>query len=382
MKRPLCYVSIPEAYTLTAKIPGFDLSIPLPLLLPENEQNFNTDVISEEMILAGMLMVFAYEKENQHLDYYREIFKKLRPDIRAEMTSAAILKIKNGDFDLAEDILFALEGLFPDDMRIKLNTVLLLDERARFYEQIGSQGDAAYYTEKALTAYEELLACKEPLPDTFFNAAFFFIGQKNYQKAKSLFEVYLAHETETSETASVRKAKAEELIHWISTQALDDELFKTAYDLTQSGEEEKALEHIRMFLEHHPKVWNAWFLLGWTLRKQGRWLDAYSAFMHCFELTKQDHEALLSAYCDICNELAICLMELERFDESSHWLISALQQEPENIKIISNMGILALKQNQTEDAKGFFKTVLELNPQDYLAHTILQQLESSQGSQL
>ena len=73
-------------------------------------------------------------------------------------------------------------------------------------------------------------------------------------------------------------------------------------------------------------------------------------------------------------------MELERFDESSNWLISALQQEPENIKIISNMGILALKQNQIEDAKGFFKTVLELNPQDYLAHTILQQIESSQGS--
>ena len=76
MKRPLCYVSIPEEYTLTAKIPDFDPSIPLPLLLPENEKNFNTDVISEEMILAGMLMVFAYEKENQHLDYYREIFKK------------------------------------------------------------------------------------------------------------------------------------------------------------------------------------------------------------------------------------------------------------------------------------------------------------------
>ena len=380
MKRPLCYVSIPEEYTLTAKIPDFDPSIPLPLLLPENEKNFNTDVISEEMILAGMLMVFAYEKEHQHLDYYREIFKKLRPDIRGEMTSAAILKIKNGDFDLAEDILFALEGLFPDDMRMKLNTALLLDERARFYEQIGSQDDAAYYMEKALTAYEELLACKDPLPDTFFNAAFFFIGQKNYQRAKSLFEVYLAHETEKSETSSVRKVKAEELIQWISTQALDDELFKTAYDLTQSGEEEKALEHIRMFLEHHPKVWNAWSLSGWTLRKKGRWHDAYSAFMHCLELTKQDREALLSAYCDICNELAICLMELERFDESSNWLISALQQEPENIKIISNMGILALKQNKTEDAKGFFKTVLDLNPQDYLAHTILQQLESSQGS--
>ena len=332
------------------------------------------------MILAGMLMVFAYEKEHQHLDYYREIFKKLRPDIRGEMTSAAILKIKNGDFDLAEDILFALEGLFPDDMRIKLNTALLLDERARFYEQIGSQDDAAYYMEKALTAYEELLACKDPLPDTFFNAAFFFIGQKNYQRAKSLFEVYLAHETEQSDTAAVRKAKAEDLIQWISTQPLDDELFKTAYDLTQSGDEEKALEHIRMFLEHHPKVWNAWFLLGWTLRKQGRWHDAYAAFMHCLELTKQDNEALLSAYCDICNELAICLMELERFDESSNWLISALQQEPENIKIISNMGILALKQNKTEDAKGFFKTVLDLNPQDYLAHTILQQLESTQGS--
>ena len=112
--KKLLYIKVPDEYTFTAKIPGFDSSIPLPLLLDSDGKDFTAESISEEMILAGMLHVFAYQRDNQHIAYYRDIFKELRPDIRGEMTNAAILKIKNADFDLAERLLLALEGLFPE----------------------------------------------------------------------------------------------------------------------------------------------------------------------------------------------------------------------------------------------------------------------------
>ena len=370
----LLYIKVPEEYALAAKIPGFDSSIPLPLLLSGEKEDFRTESLSEEMILAGMLNVFAYERDNQHIAYYRDIFKTLRPNIHDEMTSAAILKIKNADFDLAEQLLFALEGLFPEDMPTKLNIALLMDERAHFYEHAGAGDYADYYTDKAFQSYKEVLAAEPPIPEAFFNAGFFFIKQKNFPKAKSVFETYLQLVSSEDEAVIQRKQKAAELITWIETQALDDELFKGAFDFIQMGQEDKALEKIREFLEHHPKVWNAWFLLGWALRRQERWQDASEAFLHCLELGKKNKEELAVAYCDICNELAICLMELSRFDESRRWLITALEQEPENIKIISNLGTLALKEGKTEEAKAFFRTVVDIYPEDPLAREVLQRL--------
>ena len=375
--KPLLYIKVPEEYALTAHIPGFDASIPLPLLADSNKETFSADALSEEMILAGMLTVFAYERDNQHIAYYRDIFKELRPDIRQEMTNAAILKIKNGDFELAEQLLFALEGLFPEDMRTKLNVALLMDERAHFYEQAGAEDHADYYTDKAFHTYKAVLSAEPPIAEAFFNAAFFFIRQKNYAKAKDLLESYLKLESAETETALQRKKKAAELIEWITTQALDDELFKSAFDCIKLGQEDKALEKIRAFLEHHPKVWNAWFLLGWALRRQGRWEDAHSAFIHCLELGQSNTPELTAAYCDICNELAICCMELSQCDESRKWLTQALEQEPENIKIISNMGTLALREGRTEEAKSCFRVVLDICPGDPLAADLLKKLENT-----
>ena len=221
--KQLIYIKVPDEYALAAKIPGFDPSIPLPLLLTDEGKDFTAESISEEMILAGMLNVFAYERDNQHIAYYRDIFKELRPNILEEMTKAAILKIKNADFDLAEQLLFALEGLFPEHIQTKLNVALLMDERSRFYEQAGAEDYAEYYTDKAFQSYKEVLAAEPPLPDAFFNAGFFFIRQKNFPKAKSVFETYLHIETAQDELTAHRKQKASELIAWIETQALDDE---------------------------------------------------------------------------------------------------------------------------------------------------------------
>ena len=182
--KQLIYIKVPDEYALAAKIPGFDSSIPFPLLLTDEGNEFTAESISEEMILAGMLHVFAYERDNRHIAYYRDIFKELRPNILEEMTNAVILKIKNADFDLAEQLLFALEGLFPEHIQTKLNVALLMDERSHFYEQAGAEDYAEYYTDKAFQAYKEVLAAEPPLPDAFFNAGFFFIRQKNFPKAK------------------------------------------------------------------------------------------------------------------------------------------------------------------------------------------------------
>lgn len=57
--------------------------------------------------------------------------------------------------------------------------------------------------------------------------------------------------------------------------------------------------------------------------------------------------------------------------------MQALRKEPDNIKIISNLGIVARKQGRLEEAIGFFRTVLDYEPDDALARAQLAELGAS-----
>lgn len=374
MSHPLdsiVFITIPETHHISGNFPSFDPSIPLPVQLSAPEEKFEVSSLTKEMILAGMLAVFAYDPENAQLEYYRTIMKAVYPSIREEMTDAAIMKIRNGDFALAEEIFLALRGLDPKDGKTILNLALLNDERADSMRKAGLEDEADALDSAAFSYYKAAMTAEQPIHDAFFNAGFFYLKQKNYKKARETLETYLTVETGSTETIRTRRERAKALVDEISSRDLDDDLFKSAYDFITMGEEERGLEHIRLFLEHHPKVWNAWFLLGWALRRLERWEDAKAAFLQALELGKAPNSGIETGYVDICNELAICLMELEDFSSARSFLTSALEMEGENTKIMSNFGMLALKQGNRKEAAQFFKTVLEFDPKDTLAREML-----------
>ena len=146
-----------------------DSSIPLPIQLsePNQKEDFKAEDMEPEMILAGMLTVFAYDRENPNIQYYRKIFNLLRPDIRKEMTQAAIIKTRNFDFEMAEEILLSLEGLNPDDGITKLNLALLMEERAQYCQMRNLFEDALSFNKRAEALYSELILFEPPLPAAF-----------------------------------------------------------------------------------------------------------------------------------------------------------------------------------------------------------------------
>ena len=133
-----------------------------------------------------------------------------------------------------------------------------------------------------------------------------------------------------------------------------------AYELISQGQEEKGLEEIRNFIQKNPNVWNAWFLLGWGLRRLGRWIDAEQAFNQSLKCGGENNS-------DTYNELAICLMEQGKIKASKKSLEKALSIDPENVKIISNLGYLSLKEGKIDDARKYFSIVLEYSPNDKIA---------------
>ncbi|MDR2517390.1 MAG: tetratricopeptide repeat protein [Spirochaetaceae bacterium] len=347
-----------------------DPAIPLPVEIPPGDAAAAVEQLSWEMILSGMLRVIrSWELKTDSLaagiaaediDYYRRFVLAVRPGILEEFTEAAILEARNHSFGTALEILSALRGLFPRSPLPLLNCALVTESRAGALEQAGREDEAEAEYEKVHEMYRTLLAETEPLPGALFNAGFFYMKRRNFTRARACFSAYLPRAADEE-----KKERAAAIVREIGAQNLDDEIFREAYDFIRMGEEEKGLARIRDFLERHSAVWNGWFLLGWGLRRQGRWGDGEAAFRKAVELG--------GGSSDTRNELAICLMEQGNYAAARAELEHALREEPENVKIISNLGVLALKMGNGKEAGGFFRTVLEIEPDDTIARQYLEE---------
>jgi len=339
-----------------------DPAIPIPVEIPPDDEKLNLEDLSWEMILSGMIKVVAQNPGGDDADYYRRFVLAVKPDILSEFSEAAILKARNGEFDLALEIFAALRGLFPSDPSILLNIALVYEHRADVLEREGSEEEAETDRQRAFETYKYFLTLNPPFPNGIFNGGFFFLKQRNYEKALEYFSAYVNLADEPG-----KKGRAASIIKEIETRGLDDQVFKEAFDFIRMGQEDRGIAKAREFITRHPEVWNGWFILGWGLRKLERWSDAAKAFEKALELGGDG--------ADTRNELAICLMEMDDLRGARRELETALRLESENVKVISNLGVLALKSGKTSEAAGFFRTVLEIDPSDPLALEYLKNLE-------
>lgn len=371
------FIKLPEGSVLSPKAMKINPEIPLPVQKknPEDPVEQDATKLSEEQILSGILTVLAYDKKNENSEYYRKLITDVRPGIKKELAEAAILKARNEDWDLAEEIWLAVNGIDPQDKAITLNMAIFFDQKADSYRRNFLNEDADAYDEAALDYYKQAMDSDKEIPDAYFNAGFFYLKKRDYGEAKGCFESYLglvadAKDEELGENGIYKKERAQEIINKISNRNLENDRFRDAYKLISEGQEEKGLEKIRKFIRDNPVVWNAWFLLGWGLRRLGRFEDAKQAFLKARECEGGDENA------DTLNELAICQMETGELKEAKETLVDALSMDSENTKIISNLGCLCLKMNQNEEARKYFEVVLEIDPNDKIAASQIAKLDA------
>lgn len=363
--KQIIYISIPENMEHSLGSLQLNPSILLPVELPEGQKpnEWKADKLNWEMIVSGMLKVLAYDENHKNQDYFREFIRAARPEISAELTQSAVIKAQSGDFDLAEEIFMALIGLDERDLRSRLNLILLYENKLNNMSSLPSdEKDSLQAQIESL--YHELLHQAEDLPDIYFNAAWFYYSIQDFQRAFELCENYL--ELGEDET---KRSEAEKLLRECSELKDTNELYREAYKLINEDKNQEGLDIISDYLTDNPEVWNGWFLQGWAYRKLSRFEDGLKSFNKAIEIK--------GPHVDILNEIAICHLELNNFDESRKALEEALGMDSENLKIISNMGILSLKEGKKEEASGFFRTVLLLEPEDKIAAEYLKTIEKS-----
>ena len=249
------FIQLKDSSAVSGSMAGIDPDIPLPVLLASAEDASSGEgvlsALSVESVLAGILAVFAEAPNNPHREYYAKLALALRPNIREELTETAIIKMRNGDEDEAEEILLALKGMNPADREVTLNLALLNDGKARKAFKAG-KGDYKRFEEAAERLYVESMNMDPPLPETFFSSGLFCLWQKDYARALEAFKTYLTLETGTGETAEARKEKAAALACEIERRDLSCSLYKAACDAMNEDDAPQVLEHIRAFLEGTP----------------------------------------------------------------------------------------------------------------------------------
>jgi tetratricopeptide (TPR) repeat protein len=359
----ILYISLPE--DIENKLEGFvlDPSIPLPVEPPPGVKAPDLSSLSWEMIVSAMLKIFAWQPDHPHIEYFRRFITTVHPELANEMTRAAIIKARTGQFEIAEELFRALVNLRPDQDSSFVNLATLFEEEAEALTKEGLEEEAEEKLRLELAAYHRGIEFHPDSAPLRYSAGLFFLQRGNPDKAREHFARFLELEPEGSE----RREEAAQILRELKARSLEEEGFKEAFDLIRMGREDKGIEKVRGFLENNPGVWNAWFLLGWGLRKTGVYDKALEAFDKSIEFNPSNPDSF--------NERAICSMELGRFGAAEKDLKSALKLEPENTKIISNLGILALKKGDPSLARAYFQTVLEYDPGDPVAAQYLDKLE-------
>ncbi|MFP4643505.1 MAG: tetratricopeptide repeat protein [Spirochaetales bacterium] len=371
------FIEIPDHLADKAGELPLDTSRKLPVEYPPDGDPRDRSSLTWEMIISGMLKILAYHPDHEDADYYRRFITKAKPELIDELTETGVMKAKNSDFAIAEEIFLALRGLVPGNPLPILNLALLYEQAAESEQEESTR--RRQREERAIACYREVLEHDEAPPEASFNAGFFYLRRSDHERALQLFERYLDETREGDETEDVedaddehyqtqeRRAQAQKIVEEIRARELDDTLFKEAFDFVKLGREDDAIERIQRFIEKHPDVWNAWFILGWAQRRKSLYTEGRISFEKAIELGGGNPDTL--------NELAICLMETGNLSESLDRLKEALSVEPENTKVMSNIGIVLLKQGDPENALRFFHSVLEYDPNDPVALEYLKQLE-------
>jgi len=359
-----------EGQNARALLPkGIDTSISFPIQLSGPTIKLDPAQITSESLLTGMIRVLAWDPNHENAEIYRASIMAIHPELFEELIAAGIQKAEEKNWMIAEEIFFAASGINPERPEPFINLALMHEEHAKQSLNLGDEEESEREDEIAHKYYQYLLNLDHVFAPAYYHAAFFFLRKHNYEKTVELLTSYI----DTSDDEN-RIQKAKSILEKLNNMGYLDTLFKEAYDFIQMGEEAKGFERAARFVEKYPEIWNGWFLVGWANRRLGRWTEAARAFLTALDKGAEG--------ADIYNELSLCEMELGDFEKARLYLERALRMEPENVKIIVNLGALAYRQGKMKEAEGFFNTAIEFEPEDKIAKEWLKKIANELSGSL
>ncbi len=362
----LVYIRLPSSMKRDLGTFRIDPSIEIPVQLPDGKDSLETTEISMELLVAGMLKIIAFDPDHKNFPYYRDFVLAVQADAPKELNLAAISQEQKGNYDFAEELFLTVNHLAPLRETF-INLATFYSKRASLDTTKGTSYD--FYQQKSMETLREGVALFEDDEALLSELGFFHLYQGNVEIAKEYLDRFLEVAEEGEKRTHVQKIMGD-----INNKLNNDKLLMQAYDQIQMGKEEEALVNLESYLEESPKVWNAWFLKGWALRRLQRFPEAEKAFLSCISLGESSS--------DIYNELAICALETDKKELAKNYLNTAVDLDEKNITLLSNLAYLHLQDEELDEAREFLELARAIDENDPVIVRLMSDYEAITGEKL
>lgn len=363
----IVFITLPDSLRQDHEGFTFDPAIPLPVQLPDGSRTINPlEGVRIEMIAAGLIRMIARRPDDDAFGYYCRMLIALQPDAVHELQLAGIAKANNDDLQFAEELFLAACHLSPTSAELYVNLSVLYGQQARRAMDADEQDAYDEAIVKQLAILRSGLAAL-PLSELLlseFGMLNLFLG--NDEIALEHLNRYLRIAPD-GEKKTLISARVKE----VSERLENDRTLYEAFDEMQLGNEEQALRLIGTFIANNPKAWSGWFIKGWAHRRLGDFALAQKAFITCLELGESN--------ADIYNELSICALELGDKELSKSYLEIALELDGNNVKLLSNLALLCMRDEQYNQAHELLMRARAVDPEDPAVRHLVGELAKRTG---
>lgn len=345
----IVFITLPKR--MERRIGNFQLrsDIELPVQVTGKEK-ITADNVTIEAIVAGMLTIIAYDRNHRNFDYYRDFVLAAQGNCIQELNTAAIAKEKQKDYPFAEELFLDVYHLLPQSASC-INLASFYTSWSQNCKKEKDEKGEDFYLNKALHTLTDGLDAFGENEDILAELGSLHTYLGNLEEASEYLSRYLSVAGEGEKKQKLRKMYQD-----VKLQLDSDLEIRQAYDFMMLDEEDKALSVIEKFISKNPKLWHGWFIKGWALRKLQNYEDAEKALLRCLELGEMNP--------DIYNELSICALENGNRDLSKSYLNIAVEMDPENLTLLSNLAFLHLQDEEFDEAKEWLEKARLLAPSD------------------
>lgn len=324
------------------------------LLEDINKQN-EIDGITLNNIVDGIIYILGSDSSFEYIQDYKDMFEEL-------------------DFKLIPYIIYCINNDNETEDSVVYGKALINNEEnektcfmyASALEKMGmelhdkeSSELSQLFLEEANKYFEKCLDYNEKFPLAYYKLGYYYKRKQQYIKAELTWSKHQELDDDNLRIEEIRN-------ELIQLKPYVD--FENGYNLVLKERPEEALDLLLPLVKDFSGWWNLMFFIGLAYRAMGEYGIAETYFENVLKINNVQKDAL--------NELGLCKICRGKYVEAEELFSTLLSLDPGNCEVFCNRAVAYLYNNQLDRAKEDIQTALKINPDDPVALSIKEELES------
>ena len=361
-RNDISFITIKKGASINFKdnifIADKELDIPIRIsnLLKDVEKQKETDGISLNNIIDGMIYLFGSDADFKLSEDYRKIFRALKFDV-ASYIIYCINKFEENENEDGVVYGNALINIEESEKSCFVYASALEKMGLKLYSD-GKGELSGYYLQEANNYFEKCLDYDEKFALAYYKLGFYYKRMQQYIKAKLTWEKHQKYDDDVLRIDEIRN-------ELIQLQPYVD--FESGYNLVLKEQPEKGLDLLLPLTKEFSSWWNLLFFIGLAYRMLGEYDIAETYFENVLKIEKNQKDAL--------NELGLCKLCRGKYVEAAELFSDLLGFDPGNCEVFCNRAVAYMQNNQLDRAREDIGTALKIDPYDSVALSLKVELD-------